>query len=53
MAEMMKDFHGNTLQNEGLDIDKVTRATVTQTILDKIKASPTEEYKENLTRKLE
>ncbi|KAK0435592.1 uncharacterized protein EV420DRAFT_1487907 [Desarmillaria tabescens] len=52
-AEMMKDFHGNTLQYEGLDVDKETRATTIQTILDKIKASSTKENKENLIKKLD
>ncbi|KAK0232290.1 hypothetical protein EDD85DRAFT_774723, partial [Armillaria nabsnona] len=49
MAEMMRDYHGNTLQNDGLDIEEDTRDRAMREVLESnITVSPTEENKESL-----
>ncbi len=52
MAEMMCEFHGETLQNDGLDIDEEVRTNVICETLKNIEVSPTEENKEHFIQKL-
>ncbi len=52
MAEMMCEFHGETLQNDGLDIDEEVRTNVIRETLKNIEVSPTKENKEHFIQKL-
>ncbi|KAK0209608.1 hypothetical protein IW262DRAFT_1468880 [Armillaria fumosa] len=52
MAEMMRDYHGETLQNDGLDVDEETRErTITALLEANVRVSPTEENKEKFRLK--
>ncbi len=51
MAEMMKEYHGKTLQNDGIDVDKEERETMITQTLSNLTNAPTEENKVKFTLK--
>ncbi len=51
MAEMMKEYHGKTLQNDGIDVDKEERETMITQTLSNLTNAPIEENKVKFTLK--
>lgn len=52
MVEMMQEYHGETLQSDGLDVDVVTQErAMTEVLNNNISACPTEIDKENFKLK--
>ncbi|KAF9018687.1 DNase I-like protein, partial [Hymenopellis radicata] len=52
MADIMREYHGDTLQNDGLDSDEIEREATMDSILGKISVKPSEENKASFEKKL-